>query len=126
MNGFRNRQKRQLGQQPEQFPHLVVRLMSAVYSRYPIEFAQWNSSNHQPKALTLFESDPFDEFGRLTTDCRHRLIEIVRFEARASGLRMCVVLGSDETVYVESDGTTNESPDPPLGGLDIAPSNTTF
>lgn len=96
-------------------PYLVVRLMPAIYVRYPIEFLLQNGSILHPKALIPLEPEPFDKDGGLTADCRRELIETVRFESRESGLRMCIVFGSDEAVYVEpSGGYFSGSPPSPL------------
>ncbi len=117
MNGFQNRQKRQLGQKPEQFPHLVVRLMPAVYSWYPIEFLLQNGSRLHSKALILLEPEPFDKDGGLTADYRRELIETVRFEAKARGLCMGIVFGLKEAIYVEPDGRLRKKPDLPSCGI---------
>lgn len=108
-----------MGGKIERFPYLVVHLMPAVYNRYPIEFAWSGNTNSIPEALTLFEPNPFDKSGELTAECRRKLIEVVSFEARETGLRMCVVFGPNEVVYVEPEGVIQEAAQPPVGGVDI-------
>ena len=110
-----------MGEEAEQFPYLVVRLMAAVYYRYPIEFVHNGNANPDPEALTVFESDPFDADGKLTLESKRKLIEVVSFEARETGLRMCVVFGPMEAVYVEPEGAIREAARPPVGGVDIGP-----
>ena len=108
-----------VGGKIERFPYLVVRLMPAVYNCYPIEFA-WNGNTSSiPEALTLFEPNPFDADGNLTPECRRKLIELVGFEARETGFRMCVVFGPKEAVYVEPEGAILEASQLPVGGVDI-------
>ncbi len=110
-----------MGEEAEQFPYLVVRLMAAVYYRYPIEFA-WNGNTSSiSEALILFEPNPFDADRKLTLESKRKLIEVVSFEARETGLRMCVVFGPMEAVYVEPEGAIQEAAQPPVSGGDIGP-----
>ena len=107
-----------MGGRAEGYPYLVVRLMPAVYVRYPIDFLQDSGSKFSTEALLLPEPEPFDKDGKLTADCRKKLIEAVRFKARESGLRMCVVFALKEALYVEPLGQCHAG-QPPSGGADL-------
>ena len=107
-----------MGDRAEGYPYLVVRLMPAVYVRYPIDFLQNSGSKLSSEALLSPEPEPFDKDGKLTTDCKKKLIEVVRFEARESGLRMCVVFAPKEALYVEPSGRCYAAL-LPSGGMDL-------
>lgn len=102
------------------YPYLVIRLMSAVYQREPIEIRQGTSRVHIGHRTTYVQHrSPRTPEGQVSEECRLLLLQGVREAVRRLKHRMCVVWQHNSCSFVESDGTINESGDPPSGGATL-------
>ncbi len=99
------------------YPHLVVRIMSAVYQREKIDIRTGEPkvgiSHH---GCYVQHPGPLTPDGRLTDPCRALLIEGVGDAVRRTGFRMCLVWAPHSCTFVERD-SVNDSGEPPSGGL---------
>lgn len=77
--------------QQEIYPYMVVRLMPAVYQRVPL-----------PKEM-------------LPEDMQIS----VRRHCRETGLRCCLVMGPEASIYFEPDGSETGLDDIPRGGMEM-------
>ncbi len=95
-----------------EYPYLIVRLTPGFYARAQIVFVPDTTVKPARKALTLEFPQPFVE-GRLTDRCKEVLIEVVKHEVRRTQYRMCIVFGEADCIFVEPDGATRFSDEPP-------------
>ncbi len=95
-----------------EYPYLIVRLSRGFYARAQIVFVPDTTVKPARKALTLEFPQPFVE-GRLTDRCKEVLIEVVKHEVRRTQYRMCIVFGEVDCIFVEPDGATRFSDEPP-------------
>ena len=102
------------------YPYLIRRLMPAAYQRIKVAFMVSNKEKPIPDCLTLVEPKPFTAKGRLTTECRKKLIKVLRHESKKTGLRMALVLGERNSIYVEPDGRVKKAPELPSGGVRLS------
>ena len=103
------------------YPHIVIRYMAAVYSKFPVRFVESEQAN--PKAEEVDDAfvvvcpQPYTVGETLTPEARQALIDIVQRASQKSGHRACVVFAKDDCVYVEPEGTAKPSAEPPSGGI---------
>lgn len=115
-----------LGNPKADYPHLVIRLMSAVYQREPIEIRQGVPCVHIGHRSTYIQHpSPLTPEGQVSEDCRQLLMQGVSEAVKRLKHRMCVVWKSGVCSYVEADGTITESGEPPSGGV-TPPASITF
>lgn len=115
-----------LDKSSSEYPYLVVRLMSAVYQRERIYIRQGDPAVHIGYgSCFLRHPQPFDEGGRISSDCRKLLLDGVLAAVLRTRLRMCVVWAPDKASYVEMDRTINKSNSIPSGGI-MLPSKIAF
>jgi hypothetical protein len=108
MNGNNSKQQ----DEEVKYPYLVVCQISGFYARAQIVFVPDTTVKPARKALTLVFPQPFVE-GRLTDRCKEVLIEVVKHEVRRTQYRMCIVFGEADCIFVEPDGATRFSDEPP-------------
>jgi len=100
------------------YPHLVVRIYSAVYQREDIAI-----ESGQPEVHVGFRStyvrhpEPFTEEGDISQDCKDLLVAGVIEAVRRTGHRMSLVWAPNTCTYCEKDGSTKDSLSLPSGGL---------
>ena len=106
--------------QPVRYPHLVVRIYSAVYQREELQVL----TGAEPCARIGFRTSfvrhpqPFLPDGSIGPDCRELLVHAVQGAVRRTGFRMCLVWSADRCTFVEKD-EIRDSDEPPSGGLDL-------
>lgn len=102
------------------YPQVVVRYMATVYSYCPVRFVAPQEVRpdleQDTDAFVIACPIPFVD-GQLTAQARHALIDAVQEACRQSRHRMCAVFGESDCVYCESDGASEESVEPPSGGI---------
>ncbi len=107
-------------QPPRKYPHIVVRVMSAVYQREEIDIGIG-----EPEARVGFRKtmlhypQPFDQNGQLQFVCVQMLIAATVIAVNRTGHRMCIVWGPNDSTFCEKDHVTH-SREPPSGGLGTA------
>ena len=99
------------------YPYFVRYLMPAVYERRKILFVANEKEKPILNALTLVECTPFDAKGKLTPECRKKLIKVLQNASQKTGFRMCAVFGKRDSVYFNPDGKVRRSSKPPSGGV---------
>lgn len=104
-----------------QEPHIVVRLMAAVYQREPIRIMQGPHARARiaPGHCFVVHPNPLDTRGSLTEECRGFLIEAVRNAVTTTRFRMCLVWAPTSCSFVEPDGSVRDSSEPPSGGFPL-------
>lgn len=102
------------------YPHVVVRLMCAVYQRESIDICQGVPSVLIGTRRSYVQHPaPYTEDGRLSDGCRKLLLDGVLEAVVRTAHRMCVVWAPGECSYVERDGQINDSNDAPSGGVGL-------
>lgn len=100
------------------YPHLVVRIYSAVYQREDIAIREGPPQVHIGyRSSSVQCPEPFMPDGQLSPSCRDLLIAGVVEAVPRLRFRMCLVWGPKQSTYVELDGTTFDSAGAPSGGL---------
>lgn len=100
------------------YPYLVVHLMPAVYQREEIAVHRGEARVHIGHRDTfIHHPEPFNSDGSVAGPCRALMIAGTLKAVQRSRFRMCVVWSPTECTFVERDGSTKESVDPPSGGL---------
>lgn len=98
----------------EQYPYVVIRYMSTVYSKNKIYF-EGQSPSHQGECVSLkFKKEQND--GRLSKDCRQAIIDHIMSLVKADRFRRCIVFAADDCVYCEIN-ESKSSKIPPFGGI---------
>ncbi len=101
-----------------EYPSVVVRVMAAVYTMYRVEFVE--SASWKPvestRAFVVVCPRPYRN-GQLTEAAQQALLGAVKGAVASSGQRMCVVWSQGHCVYIEPDGQTQPSSQPPSGGI---------
>jgi hypothetical protein len=90
--------------------------MAAVYVKRPVRFVD-KPSEPMNKVGIMFHCPGALRRGKLSPEARQRLIETVKDQVRTGGYSQCIVLGPQESLYVEPDGTVKQSTQPPSGGV---------
>ncbi|MBA3033570.1 MAG: hypothetical protein KKF85_06125 [Gammaproteobacteria bacterium] len=102
------------------YPHLVVRIMSAVYQRESIEVREGEPSVHVGHRNAYVQHPvPFTADGSISEGCRKLLLGGVLKAVIRTGHRMCVVWQLGVCSYVECDGRIDKSRDAPSGGVSL-------
>src|SRR3712207_4987136 len=95
------------------YPYVVIRWVAAVYGRRPVSFA-----SPLPGAEGYFLSPGYlDSAGMITEEGRTELERLVLADVKDTRLRMCVVYGPKDCVFIEPDGSLKTSESPPSGGV---------
>jgi hypothetical protein len=99
------------------YPHLIVRLMAAVYMQECITIEAGPAAveivNHRCR---VSHPAPFDAHGAVSPECRALIIDGVLAAVRNGRFRMCVFWGPESCTYCEREGAT-DSTSVPSGGL---------
>ena len=106
---------RQLRPEPGPYPYVVARHFPAVYCSKRVS---WSSPGAPGDALIQC-SEPFDKEGRLRDEARALVVAYALERAAATGFKHCAVFGERDAVYVEPDGTTSVSSQPPRWGRTV-------
>ncbi len=108
------------------YPHIVVRIMSAVYQREAVEVRIGEPEVHIGHRNSFVQHPhPFAEGDTISADCRVLLLTGVLEAVRGTKFRMCVVWKPGASTYVEPDGAFNDSEVMPSGGIGL-PSTIVF
>jgi hypothetical protein len=101
------------------YPRLVIRVYSAVYSRVLIDLQCREPAEAKiaSSSASLCHPGIDPETRTLSPAARQFLAEAVLIAVRRTGLRMCLVFGERDALFIEKDGSMNPSNDPPSGGL---------
>ena len=105
-----------------EYPHVVVRLMSAVYQFKKIEFVkenptvQWKDRVYRIK----YDDNPVHDDGNLKKEALVSLIDDLQLIMCGTRFRYCLVLGPKSCIYFEKNGVQIHSDDIPSGGVEIA------
>ena len=100
------------------YPYLVVHLMPAVYQREEIAVHRGELRVHIGHRDTFVHHPaPFAADGSIAPGCKKVFIDATLEAVRRTRFRMCVVWSATHCTFVERDGSTKESDDPPSGGL---------
>ena len=105
-------------EKPQQYPHVVIRVRPSIYARWKVLFLETGENRMADGQLTLEFPEAFQE-GVLKPEALELAVAVLKGVTRQSGYRMCLVLSPEKCIYVEPDGTTDESLEPPSGGLEI-------
>ncbi len=106
------------GPATRRYPYLVVHLMPTVYQREEIAVHRGDARVHIGHRDTfVHHPEPFAADGSITVECRQLMIAVTLDAVRRSRFRMCVVWSATDCTFVERDGSTKESDDPPSGGF---------
>lgn len=113
-----------------EYPHIIVRLMPAMYSRCPIIFKDKAEEGEEPykirgsdKPMIILNSCPYTKTGRINKKARAEIISATLSEVKRIGFRMCVVFSKSGCVYCEPDGSTEKSSESPNGVTRICTKN---
>lgn len=102
------------------FPHLVIRIFSAVYKRVLIDVREGpEQASVEIKGCFVQTPLPFNEDRSLSEDAKQVLIATVQDAVERMNLRMCIVWAKDNCTYVEPKGMLIQSIEPPSGGVDV-------
>lgn len=100
------------------YPHLVVRIFSAVYQRESIAIHRGTPDVHIGfRSSYVRYPEPFTEDGDISPGCKDLLVSGVIAEVRRSGFRMCLVWSPSACTYCEKSGSAKDSQILPSGGL---------
>lgn len=100
------------------YPYLVVQVMHAMYQREEITIHQGEARAHIGFRDTfVHHPNPFNTDGAINSTCKAVLIDATIEAVRRTGFRMCLVWSAGHCTFVERDGSTRETADPPSGGL---------
>lgn len=102
------------------YPFIVIRLMSAVYQAERICVRRGPTLAHVGWRTSLLQHpDPVKPNGQIDDEAKALLIGAVLAAVKRTGLRMCVVWGPAWCSFVEADGSTKHSFEPPSGGFQL-------
>ena len=100
------------------YPYVVVRYMAAVYSSRQVVFKPSGNAGSEKETIVCIHREPYIN-GKLKQECVDDLVDILKDLTHSSGFRMCLVLAENSCIFVEPDGKTKFSDDPPSGGIRI-------
>jgi hypothetical protein len=106
---------RELRPEPGPYPYVVTRHFPAVYSSKRLSW----SHPGEPGNAVVPCADPYDADGGLRGEARALVVGYALERAAATGFKHCAVFGERDAVYVEPDGTTSESGQPPRWGRTV-------
>jgi len=95
------------------YPYLIVHLYVTVYQHVNICFRETQEECTHRGFLEVVCKQPYKPDGTLTDVARNILVEEVRKKVAKEDFPMCIVLGPDRALFVELDGSINESNTPP-------------
>ena len=98
------------------YPYLVIRWMAAVYGTAEIRIVASDDGLDPGRGITIVEPGHRDG-AELDVSMRRRIIEAALVRSGETRLRMCVVFGDKDSVFVEPDGRSSHSRETPRGGL---------
>lgn len=100
------------------YPHLVVRIYSAIYQREDIAIREGPPQVHIGyRSSSVQCPEPFTSDGQLSPSCRDLLVAGVVEAVPRLRFRMCLVWGPGDCTYVSLDGSTHDRTEAPSGGL---------
>ena len=104
------------------YPHLIIRLLAAVYSKRTITFVEQETgtSTHPDAYVTVVCPDPFRD-GNLTDKAKEALVEAVKRKVNENRIPACIVFGKGDLLYVNPNGETKLRAEAPSGGLWFTP-----
>jgi len=103
-----------------EYPHLVVRVYSAVYMSRQIRIFrgvpkfQFEISDRQ---AVVYYPTTYDDDGILVDEFKKFLITALKGYSRTSRFYVCVVWSPNQTTYVEPNGTSFDSDFIPQSGI---------
>ena len=103
------------------YPCVGVRYAAAVYGQFNVRFVE--SEQASPKteevddAFMVVCPQPYAVNETLTPEARQALINVVQYASQKSGHRMCIAFAKGDCVYLEPEGTSKPSAEPPSGGI---------
>lgn len=100
---------------PGPYPYVVTRHFPAVYTTKRVSW----SAPGEPGQAVIRSADPYDGEGALRQEARELVIAYAVERAAATGFKHCAVFGERDAVYVEPDGTTSASTQPPMWGRSL-------
>jgi hypothetical protein len=109
---------------PSRYPHVVVRLMPAVYQRVRLVFGcegrATSNGIYVPDVLprTGETGDVFDD------DERAAIVRTIQSIVDVGAFRMCIVFGATDCVFIERNAPPASSNTPPSGGVQFLPLHT--
>jgi hypothetical protein len=103
---------------PREYPHVVIRVRPSIYARWKVVFLETGENRMADGKLTLEFPDAFQD-GVLKPEALELAVAVLKGVTRQSGYRICLVLSPEKCIYVEPDGTTDETLEPPSGGLEF-------
>jgi len=105
----------------KKYPHVVVRLMSAVYQFKKIEFVKEGPTVDwcEPVFRFKYAGTPIAADGSLKKEVQDLLIHDLQLIMCGTRFRYCLVLGPKSCIYFEKDGVQIRSDDIPSGGVEI-------
>jgi hypothetical protein len=106
---------RSLRPEPGPYPCVVTRHFPAVYSSKRVS---WTHPGEAGNAVIPC-AEPFGEDGELRDEARGLVVAYALERAAATGFKHCAVFGARDAVYVEPDGTTSDSTEPPRWGRTV-------
>lgn len=101
---------------PNQYPHLVVRLLAAVYKKIPITFNPDAEEKLDYQAVILKSLRPAIGATDQDPQMSYLIKAICDFSVRKRQ-SMSIILSKDHCIYVEPDGTYTYSLDLPSSNL---------
>ena len=101
--------------EPGPYPYVVTRHFPAVYSSTRVSW----SHPGEPGQAVIPCAEPFDADGRLRDEARALVVAHALERAAATGFKHCAVFDERDAVYVEPDGTTSDSSQPPRWGRTV-------
>jgi hypothetical protein len=108
----------------ECFPRLVVRIFLGIYPSVPIALTRGEPAEahiHPSSRLVSLRHPGVDPDARtLDAAARQFLAEAILDAVRRTGRRMCLVLGPNESLYIEHDGRMNPSSYQPVQGIAVS------
>jgi hypothetical protein len=106
------------------YPHVVVRLMSAVYQRVPLIFGQEGRATSRG----IYVPDVMVRSGESSHDFdaseRDSILQTIQSIVNIGALRMCVVFSATDCVFIERNAPSVHSNQPPSGGVQFLPRST--
>ena len=106
---------RALRPEPGPYPYVVTRHFPAVYSSKRVSWAHPG----EPADAVIPCTEPVGDGGELRDEARRLVVAYAVDRAAATGFKHCAVFGERDAVYVEPDGTTSESSQPPRWGRTV-------
>jgi len=108
----------------EGYPQLVMRLFPGIYPRFPIALTRGEPAEARiqiyGRVFSLRHPGVDPDARTLDAAARQFLAEAILDAVRRTGRRMCLVLGPNESLYIEHDGRRNPSSYQPVQGIAVS------